>query len=451
MANAELLAQLQDQIDALSSTTPLSDLMLLSAAIDNATADRIISVATVSALPDLKLGNTQYGTIFFVESINIPVIAGTKSWLGLDGRLVRSDAPSSAIWSWGCNNAGMLGDNSTTDKSSPISIIGGFTDWIKISASNLFQTGLKWDGSVWSWGCNNVGALGDGNTTNKSSPVSLSGGFTDWCAICNGASNGFGVKRNGTIWSWGNGANGRLGTNNVTASCSPVSIAGGFNDWCDISAKGYHTVAIKDNGTIWSWGENVGGKLGDGTTVNKSSPVSVVGGFADWQKISASIVSTGGIRSNGTIWTWGCNNSGQLGNGTTVNRCSPVSLVGGFADWSQISMGVSHSMAIRSNGTLWSWGAGVNGRLGDGTVANKSSPVSVIGGFTDWCEMNAGSNSSSAIRTNGTMWTWGLNFCGILGDGTTVAKSSPISVVGGFTDWNQVDSGTSSIIALRKF
>lgn len=451
MANAELLAQLQSQVDALSSTTSLDDLMLLSAAIDNATADRIISVATISALPDLKTSGIQYGTVFFVDEINVPVIAGTKSWLGLDGRIIRNDAPNSAIWVWGCNTVGMLGDNSTTDKSSPISVIGGFTDWIKISASNLFQTGLKWDGSVWSWGCNNVGSFGDGTTTNKSSPVSLLGGFTDWCAICNGASNGFGVRQNGTIWSWGNGANGRLGTNNLTAACSPVSISGGFTDWCDISAKGYHTIAIKSNGTIWSWGENAGGKLGDGTTTNKSSPVSAIGGFTDWTKIAASITASIGLRSNNTIWAWGCNNTGQLGDGTTINRSSPVSLVGGFKDWCQASIGNSHGLGIRSNGTLWSWGSGANGRLGTNAVANRSSPVSVVGGFTDWCEINAGANSSSAIRTNGTAWTWGLNFCGILGDGTTVAKSSPISVIGGFTDWNQIDNGTASIIALRKF
>ena len=142
---------------------------------------------------------------------------------------------------------------------------------------------------------------------------------------------------------------------------------------------------MRSNGTLWAWGNNSGGKLGDNSTVSKSSPVSVVGGFTDWCQVSAGGEHSAAVRTNGTIWSWGNGNNGRLGNNSTIARSSPVSVVGGFTDWCQVSAGESHSVGIRTNGTLWSWGYNNNGQLGDGTVVSKCSPVPVNGGFTDWC------------------------------------------------------------------
>jgi alpha-tubulin suppressor-like RCC1 family protein len=352
-------------------------------------------------------------------------------------------------WSWGCNVTSQLGDGTIVAKSSPVSVAGGFTDWCQVSVGCLHALGIRTNGTAWAWGYNSSGRLGDGTTTARSSPVSVVGGFTDWCQVSAGRGFSSGVRTNGTVWSWGANGCGQLGDNTVVDKSSPVSVVGGFTDWYQVAGGTNHSLAIRTNGTAWAWGANGCGQLGDNTVVDKSSPVSVVGGFTDWCQVSAGGGHSLGVRTNGTAWAWGYNSIGRLGDGTVTNRSSPVSVVGGFTNWCQIAAGGYHSMALRCNGTLWGWGYNSVGRLGDGTTTARSSPVSVVGGFTDWCQVSAGNNFTLALRTNGTAWSWGYNNCGRLGDGTIVNKSSPVSVVGGFTDWCQVSAGYVSSSALR--
>jgi alpha-tubulin suppressor-like RCC1 family protein len=257
------------------------------------------------------------------------------------------------------------------------------------------------------------------------------------------------------VYAWGrncaSAGSGRLGDGTIVNRSSPVSVIGGFTDWCQVSGGYVHSLGVRSNGTAWAWGNNCSGRLGDGTTVTKSSPVSVIGGFTDWCQVSAGDNHSLGVRCNGTAWAWGLNSVGFLGDGTImVNKSSPVSVIGGFTDWCQVSAGDSHSLGVRCNGTAWAWGSNVSGRLGDGTTVNRSSPVSVIGGFTDWCQVSAGFYHSLGVRTDGTAWAWGLNSVGFLGDGTTVDKSSPVSVIGGFADWCQVSAGCNHSFGLRK-
>ena len=164
-----------------------------------------------------------------------------------------------------------------------------------------------------------------------------------------------------SMYSWGAGGNGARGDNtNTGCVSSPVSVIGGFTDWCQIAVGGSgvsatgHGHAIRTNGTLWSWGYAGGGRLGDNSTANKSSPVSVVGGFTDWCQVSAGNDHALGVRQNGTAWGWGCNNYGKLGDNTTVLKSSPVSVVGGFTDWCQVSASKSYfSLGVRQNGTAW--------------------------------------------------------------------------------------------------
>jgi alpha-tubulin suppressor-like RCC1 family protein len=304
--------------------------------------------------------------------------------------------------------------------------------------------------TAWAWGYNGSGQLGNNTIINQSSPVSVVGGFTDWVQISAENRHTAAIRANGTAWAWGNNGQGQVG-DNTTALIrrSPVSVVGGFTDWVQISAGRDHTAAIRANGTAWTWGDNDRGQLGDNTTTNQSSPVSVVGGFTDWVQISAGGTHTAAVRANGTAWTWGDNNRGQLGDNTTTNQSSPVSVVGGFTDWVQISAGRDHTTAIRANGTAWAWGSNGSGRLGDNTLTSRSSPVSVVGGFTDWVQISAGRDHTAAIRANGTAWAWGNNGFGQLGDNTTTDRSSPVSVVGGFTDWVQISTGGFHIAAIR--
>ena len=361
-----------------------------------------------------------------------------------------------SAWTWGYGGNGARGDNQTTgNTSSPGSVVGGFTDWSQISiggtggSSTGFGLGLRSNGTIWSWGYMGQGRLGDGFTTSRISPVSVVGGFTDWCQVSASRNNAhsLGLRSNGTIWSWGCNGYGRLGDGTTVNKSSPVSVVGGYTDWSQLFAGNTFSLAIRTNGTLWSWGGYSFGKLGTNEAVNRSSPVSVVGGFTDWCQISAFYQSLG-VRTNGTLWGWGYNADRQVGDGTATGRSSPVSVIGGFTDWCHAAAGARQSLGVRTNGTLWSWGKNNNGQLGDNTTVSKSSPVSVVGGFTDWCQVSAAYHVL-AVRTNGTAWAWGRASAGRLGDNTTVSKSSPVSVVGGFTDWCQVSASYDSGAGIR--
>jgi alpha-tubulin suppressor-like RCC1 family protein len=330
-----------------------------------------------------------------------------------------------------------------------MSVVGGISDWCEASAGSSHSLAIRTNGTLWAWGSNINGRLGDGTTTSRRSPVRVICEFSDWCQASAGASHSLAVRNDGTLWAWGSNSSGRLGDNTTTSRSSPVSVVGGFSDWCQASAGDSHSLAVRTNGTLWAWGFNYLGQLGDGTTSDRSSPVSVVGGFSDWCQVSAGSYHSLAVRSNGTIWSWGCNRYGVLGDGTTTNRSSPVSVVGGFSDWCQTSTGFDHSLAIRTNGTLWAWGGYFDGRLGDNSNTSRLSPVSVVGGFTDWCQTSAGSSHSLAVRSNGTLWAWGRNVFGQLGDNSITGRSSPVSVVGGFSDWCEASAGGDHSLAIR--
>jgi len=444
---SNLILQLKSK---LSSCT--IDQQMISKAIILLQLGRVESVSTYASLPS---ASANQGQLYYVYYDGLYWSNGS-SW----ARIARSTLDQS--WAWGFNNCGQLGDGTVNNKSSPVLVVGGFIDWCQVSAGCYQTLGVRTNGTAWAWGCNSYGRLGDGTIVNKCSPVSVVGGFTDWCQVSAGNRHSLGVRTNGTAWAWGRASSGLLGDGTTVDKSSPVSVVGGFTNWCQVSAGQGHSLGIRTNGTLWSWGCNSYGQLGDGTTVSKSSPVSVIGGFTDWCQVSAGHGHSLGVRTNGTAWAWGSNcrlivgATGALGDGTTVNKSSPVSVVGGFTNWCQVSAGYIHSLGVRTNGTAWAWGIGSSGRLGDGTIVNKSSPVSVVGGFTDWCLADAGQVESAGIRTNGTVWTWGCNgsgftgFIGTLGDGTSVCRSSPVSVLGGFTDWWQVSAGQCNFLAIRR-
>ena len=441
VSNIELL--LVQKIQSSSSTL---DLLQYTKSLEMLKTGAIVTVPTFSSLPSTL--NIAEGVLYFVESDRSIYTKTNGVW-----RLLSQNIPT-PVFAWGCNTHGQLGDNTVVHKSSPVRVVSGFTDWCQVSAGTRNTAAIRTNGTLWTWGCNSWGQLGDNTVVAKSSPVSVAGGFTDWCqvGINPGANHTAALRTNGTLWTWGSNACGILGDNTVANKSSPVSVVGGFTDWCQISVGTSHSAAIRTNGTLWTWGSNSYGALGHNTatTCSRSSPVSVVGGFTDWCQVSVGNIFTAAVRTNGTIWTWGLNNNGQLGDNTVVCKSSPVGVVGGFTNWCQVSAGPTQTAAIRTNGTIWTWGFNVRGQLGDNTVINKSSPVSVVGGFTDWCQISVGGLHIAALRTNGTLWTWGgNNNCGQLGDNTVADKSSPVSVDGGFTDWCQISASTIHNIALR--
>lgn len=449
-------AEIISRAENASVSAELEDLLLLAVSVNFITEDRVITVPDLTALN--ALSNISAGSIYYVESEYAPYIRKSNgSWVLIDPTLQPAVTPNA--WSWGDNNNTVLGINDITVASriSPVSVVGGFTDWVALDAGVDHSLGIRANGTAWAWGF--VRAIGDNAEITRSSPVLVAGGFTDWEQISAGDQHSAGLRANGTIWTWGTGTNGVLGDNTSSTKSSPVSVVGGFTDWIQVSAGSNTNLALRANGTIWGWGETFSGKLGTNNALepNRSSPVSVVGGIVDWVQVSASKGFAGpslGLRANGTLYAWGNNGSGGLGDNSTVNRSSPVLVAGGIVDWVQASAGFRHAFGIRANGTLYAWGWNSTGDLGQntGSTVSRSSPVLVVGGFTDWVQVSGGDVHNIALRANGVLYAWGQTTGGRLGDNTaslSINRSSPVSVVGGFTNWIQASAGGDHSLGLR--
>ena len=336
------------------------------------------------------------------------------------------------LWLWGRNISGQLGQGNTTDYSSPVQV-GALTTWKTVGGTGADATfAVKADGTAWSWGKANLGQTGQGNTTDLSSPVQI-GALTTWIRLAGGygGPNG-GIKTDGTLWLWGKNTYGQLGQGNTTATSSPVQV-GALTTWLKFAAGYYMGHAIKTDGTLWTTGgrnDNYG-QLGTNNLTNYSSPVQI-GALTDWSEVSSYNWNAGAIKTDGTIWMWGRNNYGQLGDGSVTTRSSPVQ-IGALTDWSKLAVGRDHTLALKTDGTVWAWGRNNYGQLGDGSTTDRSSPVQ-IGSLTTWLELGAGYQNSGARTTANTLFSWGVNANGELGDGSTTNRSSPVQV-GALTTW----------------
>lgn len=348
------------------------------------------------------------------------------------------------LWLWGNNNDGQLGDNTTDDKSSPIQTITGGSNWVSVAGGYDMTLALKSDGTIWSWGYDNHGDLGQNTDgVNLSSPTQI-GTDTDWTFIS--ASNWYwgacaGIKTDGSMWLWGYNGNGNIGDDSVDDKSSPVQTVTGGNDWAYVSCSAYHTGAIKTDGTLWMFGNNSRGELGDDSTDDKSSPVQTITGGTNWVQVSCSRYNTAAIKSDGTLWMWGRNDDGQLGTGDTVEVSSPVQTIAGGTNWAQVSVGRYFTGAIKTDGTLWMWGQNNDGALGTGDTQDYSSPVQTICGGNNWAQVSCSYYFTAAIKTDGSLWVWGANGDGQAGNESTVNISSPVQTVAGGNGWTFVSTG----------
>jgi alpha-tubulin suppressor-like RCC1 family protein len=254
------------------------------------------------------------------------------------------------------------------------------------------------------------------------------------------------VKTTGSLWAIGGaGTYGVLGLNSTINRSSPAQIGTAAN-WNTVHTGGQHTLAIKSDATLWSWGRANAGRLGlNSTVINRSEPTQI-GTDTNWIFAAAGTSSSFAIKNNWTLWAWGLN-GGVLGLNDTAPRSSPVQ-VGANTDWKMVAPGGFASLAIKTDGTLWSWSStGIGGTMGLNNTLGRSSPTQV-GTLTDWkmlaIDVDAG---SAAIKSNGTIWTWGSNTAGRLGHGDTLNRSSPAQV-GTLTDWHSVSLG-GALLARR--
>jgi alpha-tubulin suppressor-like RCC1 family protein len=371
-----------------------------------------------------------------------------------DDKFVRRDIfTEGGVWGWGDNTLGQSGDGGNTSRSSPVQLLGSGGTWKIIGTGGYHTAGIRSDGTLWTWGYNSHGQIGDSTITMRSSPVQTVAGGTNWKQSSGGVYHTAAVKTDGTLWLWGRNNFGQLGINSsgdANPRSSPVQTLPGGSNWKLVSCGVNHTSAVKTDGTLWLWGWNYAGQLGDGTPTDKSSPVQTISQGNNWKNVGCGVNHTSAVKTDGTLWLWGWNVSGPLGDGTETYRSSPVQTVAGGTNWKQSAAGYYHTLAIKTDGTLWTWGLNTGGVLGTGDINSRSSPAQTISGGSNWKQVTCTYYGSAAIKTDGTLWLWGLNTAGLLGDNTIIHRSSPVQTITGGTNWKQIDSGSYSVNGIRE-
>ena len=371
-------------------------------------------------------------TLSALAAGSVVVTAIVKS--GLEKNTIKTIASGSShtlviktdgsLWAWGVNDRGQLGDGTMTNRLSPVQV-GTDKDWKAVDAGTGHTVAIKTDGSLWAWGENDRGQFGNGTTINSHTPVQV-GTEKDWIEVAAGWYHSLGIKSDGSLWAWGYNDYGYLGDGTTIRRLSPVQI-GTDKDWKAIMLYYTHSMAIKNDGSLWAWGNNSHGNLGDGTTTNRNTPVQV-GTDKDWATAEAGLVHSVGLKTDGSIWAWGDNRWGQIGDGTTTDHLFPIQ-VGTEKDWTAVSLGSVHTTAMKSDGSIWSWGGNDYGQLGDGTVTDHYSPIQV-GTDKDWSLFASYSSYRTiALKIDGSLWAWGWNIYGGLGDGTTIDRLNPVQSI----------------------
>lgn len=335
------------------------------------------------------------------------------------------------LFMWGANNIGVLGDGTTTNRSSMVQI--GGAEWLNGMTEAFTTMAVKADYSLWGWGENSQGELGVGDTTDRSSPVRV-GSLNDWKEVFVGHNYSHAIKTDGTLWAWGANTGGQAGDGTTTNRSSPVQI-GSLTTWSTIGHGRGNTMAVKTDGTFWYWGGNGGGANGDGTTTAYSSPVQF-GSATNWTACDGAW-GAGYRIGGGVLWSSGDRQYGGLAlipspsnrtNLTAAQVGSPSAVA-----WRSVRGGTVTGNGTRTDNTLWTWAVNYHGELGHGDTVYRWSPVQV-GALTNWAQCGRINHSATAVKTDGTLWGWGRGSSGQKGNNTTTDTSSPIQI-GSLTSW----------------
>jgi alpha-tubulin suppressor-like RCC1 family protein len=365
------------------------------------------------------------------------------------------------LWAWGKNNLGQVGNGTTATASVPKAIVTTI-NWTMAVAGGDHSLAIKSDGTLWAWGDNAFGQLGDGTTTNRLVPVQVGAAIT-WKTVATSAGHTLGVSTAGKLYAWGKNNTGQIGDGTLATRLVPTLI-GAVTTWKTVAAGGQHSLAVRTDGSLWGWGDNSSGQVGDSTFTNRSTPTRI-GTAVDWTTIAAGNGHSIAIRTGGTLWTWGYNNWGQLGDGTTASSAVPAQIAPNFFDpsfggylsqpggWTSIAAGLFHTVAANADGSLAVWGDATAGQLGNGSTAPDSNRPRVLTtpvteGQT-WSAVSAGSQHTIALQTGRSLWGFGANNFGQLGDATGVDHHSPVEIAP-INDWKDVAVGGSHTIAVGK-
>ena len=361
-------------------------------------------------------------------------------------------------WAWGYNYGNHVSAEGYSVISAPVTpYYSNPNNWKQISAGGSYASAIKTDGTLWTWGYNVDGALGNNRTTIQYTPVTTFAGGTNWKQVSCGSRHMAAIKTDGTLWTWGWNDYQALGIFAIGSSRStPVTTFAGGTNWKQVSCGTYHTAAIKTDGTLWIWGYNSLGNLGINSAnlnnvISTSTPVTTFAGGTNWKQVACGDAYTTAIKTDGTLWGWGRNNAGQLGiNNQASIRSTPVTTFAGGTNWKQVACGY-FTAAIKTDGTLWGWGRNDVGSVGDNTFITRSIPVTTFAGGTNWKQVSCGVFHAAAIKTDGTLWNWGYNNYGQMGLADVspfTNRLTPVTTISGGTNWKQVSCSLYSTFAL---
>ena len=331
-----------------------------------------------------------------------------------------------ALWGWGNNNEGQLGDGAYENKMISSELLLSGMGIISVSGGGLHSLFLKNDGTVMASGRNMSGQLGDGGGIDYNAvPVQVSG-LTGIIAVSAGDFHSLFLKNDGTVWACGDNSYGQLGDSTTTGRFTPVQVSG-LTGITAISAESFHSLFLKNDGTVWACGYNYNGQLGDGTTINRLAPVQVAG-LTNVTAIEGGWYHSLFLKTDGTAWACGGNGSGQLGDGTLTSKSTPIQ-VSGLSGMVKVTGGGLHSLFLKSDGSVWACGNNDEGQLGDNSQTGKTTPIQIpsLIGIT---AVDAENHHSLFLKNNGTVWACGNNYDAQLGDSTTINRLTPIETAG---------------------
>jgi alpha-tubulin suppressor-like RCC1 family protein len=398
------------------------------------------------------------------RSRRLAQVAGcTALTLGLAGMAAGAPVPAQAritgilfqshvVASWGWNAYGQLGDGTTTGRSRYGDIRVG-NDVVQVAAGFAHGLAVRSGGTVWAWGYNGYGELGDGTATNSSTPLQVTG-LTGVTQVAAGTFFSLALRSDGTVWAWGRNSNGQLGRGTISDhEHTPVRVRG-LAGVTKISAGTGFALALRSDGTVWAWGVNSSGELGNGTTTPSSVPVKVAG-LSQVTGISAGDEASVATRTNGisavtSVWTWGGNNFGELGDGTRTGHITPERVTGiGTVYIASLAAGAEFAAVLGTDGSVWGWGTDGNGELGNAPASLPvTRPVNTIGLGSGITQLSAGTAHMLALKSNGTVLAWGSNWSGELGIGSTASVAGPVQVTG-LTGATQVAAGWDAGFAVH--
>jgi alpha-tubulin suppressor-like RCC1 family protein len=320
--------------------------------------------------------------------------------------------------------------------------------WTNVWPGSNFCLAQKPDGSIWAWGKNTSGQYGNGTTSIKRSPIKVDSS-NQWKRISTSYGHVLAIKQDGSLWGWGENGSGELGLGDFTDRLKAVRI-GTRNDWVKVFAGFEKSFALTSDSILWCWGNNAWGALGDGSVVNRNIPAKLDSTLL-FDTVAAGSFHTMALTRSHKMYVWGRNDYSQNGDPSLVNQftVNRPRKIGTDSTWAMVATGGKHSVALKSDGTIWTWGKNEEGELGDSSLVVKRESPGRLGALNSWKSISAQASSYTlAQKADGTLWGWGRNYAGCMGFGADIIKHRPFQI-GSATDWENVKVGVSTSFFLN--